>query len=201
MRRLLKKGAEASIYLDCSRIIKERTPKRYRLRELDQEIRKARTRKEAKLLQSSAVNLPKVYSVSDKSAEIVMEYISGELVGDAFGKFNKRIRDSICKDIGRQISRLHKDKIIHGDLTPSNLIIKGKDIYFIDFGLGFFSTKAEDRAVDLYLLKQTLKSMYQDYEEYFSNILEGYNKNNESEEVVERLKKVEKRGRYKTKGS
>ena len=39
-------------------------------------------------------------------------------------------------------------------------MIKGDEISFIDFGLSFFSTKVEDKAVDLHLLKRALDSKH-----------------------------------------
>ena len=39
-------------------------------------------------------------------------------------------------------------------------ILKNGKVYFIDFGLGFFSNKTEDKAVDLHLLKQALESKH-----------------------------------------
>ncbi len=73
-------------------------------------------------------------------------------------------------------------------------------IFFIDFGLGFHSKKIEDKAVDLHLLKQALEARhFKNWKELFNSVIEGY-KNLEPEKtkkVLERLKAVEKRGRYK----
>ena len=69
-------------------------------------------------------------------------------------------------------------------------------LYFIDFGLGFFSTKAEDKAVDLHLLKQALESKhYKNFEKLYKTILKNY----KHKDVLKRLEKVELRGRYKGK--
>jgi Kae1-associated kinase Bud32 len=80
------------------------------------------------------------------------------------------------------------------------MILKDNKVYFIDFGLGFVSLKIEDKAVDLHLLKQALESKhYKVFEDCFNSILKGYKKSVNYEDVMERLKKVEKRGRYKRK--
>ena len=71
---------------------------------------------------------------------------------------------------------------------------------FIDFGLGFFSNKIEDKAVDLHLLKQALESKhFKKWDENFKEVLKNYKISKDSEKVLERLKKVESRGRYKDK--
>jgi len=79
------------------------------------------------------------------------------------------------------------------------MILKDKNIYFIDFGLGFFSIKLEDKAVDIHLFRQALESKhYKTAEECFKYIVEGYKKESKDfNEVMNRLEKVEKRGRYK----
>jgi len=73
-------------------------------------------------------------------------------------------------------------------------------IYFIDFGLGFISCKFEDKAVDIHLLKQALEAKhFNNWEILFREILKGYSISKNHKIVLERLKTVEKRGRYKGK--
>jgi len=99
------------------------------------------------------------------------------------------------REIGRSVRKLHDANIIHGDLTTSNMILKDK-VYFIDFGLGFFSTRIEDKAVDLFLFKKALESKHHEvWEECFKEVLKAYG----DQKVMERLKEIEKRGRYRKK--
>lgn len=72
-------------------------------------------------------------------------------------------------------------------------------IYFIDFGLGYISQKYEDKAVDLHLLKQALEAKhYKNWEVLIKEVFKKYEKYNpEAKIIFERLKAVEKRGRYK----
>tara|TARA_Y100000310_G_scaffold101777_1_gene99904 strand:+ start:1618 stop:2223 length:606 start_codon:yes stop_codon:yes gene_type:complete len=196
--KIIKQGAEAILYLEENILIKERIKKEYRIKEIDDRLRKFRTRREVKILEKTKINVPKVYSFSDKDMKIKMEYIKGDLLRDIFDDLKEKKK--ICFLIGENIARLHNEDIIHGDLATSNMILKKDKLYFIDFGLGFFSKKIEDKAVDLYLLKQLLKSKhYKNYEEDFSFILQGYEKYKDYKEVLERLNKVENRGRYKGK--
>ncbi len=70
-------------------------------------------------------------------------------------------------------------------------------IFFIDFGLGFISTKIEDKAVDLHLLKQALEAKhFKNWEILWKEIEKNY-KFADAKKILERLKAVEKRGRYK----
>jgi Kae1-associated kinase Bud32 len=76
--------------------------------------------------------------------------------------------------------------------------IDNKDeLYFIDFGLSFNSSRIEDRAVDLHLIKQALEAKhFTIHQEAEKIILDNYN-SKERKRVLEQLKKVEARGRYK----
>ena len=98
-------------------------------------------------------------------------------------------------------TNLPKVKTISKDRTPQKELesnfSKGK-VFFIDFGLGFHSNKTEDKAVDLHLIKQALEAKHPSiYEKAFSSILEGYKDSPHFSQVLKRLEKVEKRGRYK----
>jgi len=71
-------------------------------------------------------------------------------------------------------------------------------LYFIDFGLGYESTKPEDKAVDLHLIKQALEAKhFKHYEKFFKKVIQGYRTSSNSKPVLNRLEKVEGRGRYK----
>jgi len=73
-------------------------------------------------------------------------------------------------------------------------------IFFIDFGLGFFNGKYEDKAVDIHLLKQALEAKHFKYWKIlFTEFEKGYKSINktEAEKVLNQLIKVERRGRYK----
>ena len=71
-------------------------------------------------------------------------------------------------------------------------------VYFIDFGLGFHSSKIEDKAVDLHLIKEALEAKHPSiYEKAFQAVLKGYNSSANCNKVLKQLEAVEKRGRYK----
>ena len=200
MDKIIGRGAEAILYLENNKLIKERIKKSYRIDEIDEKLRKYRTRSEARLMQNSGINVPKIISVNDKTMKIEMEFIEGKLIKNILDNLNEKEIEELCEHIGEQIAILHDNNIIHSDLTTSNMILKEGKVYFIDFGLGFKSLRIEDKAVDLHLLKQALESKhYKVFEECFDAILKGYKKSVNYNETMERLKKVEQRGRYKRK--
>jgi len=200
--RLIQQGAEAKVFFKDGTVIKERIKKDYRHEIIDNFIRKRSTRKEVKLLQkaSKLIPVPDVIDSCDKEMIIKMEYIEGKKLRDVVDGISKKERDKIFERVGKKIAKLHNAHIIHGDLTTSNLIIKDK-IYFIDFGLGFVSTKIEDKAVDLHLIKKALDSKhYKHAKSSFDAVLKGYKKESkEFSKIWTRFEKVASRGRYKKK--
>ena len=129
-----------------------------------------------------------------------MPFIQGKKLSEHLDNFTLNKQKQICKKIGQSIAKLHNSDIIHGDLTTSNMIFVEKEdkVYFIDFGLGFISHKIEDKAVDLHLLKQALEAKhFKHWKELVKEVLKSYEKSTDSKIVLERLKAVEKRGRYK----
>jgi len=50
------------------------------------------------------------------------------------------------------------------------------ELYFIDFGLSFVTSKIEDKAVDIYVLKRAFISTHPGSEELWERILEEYRK-------------------------
>ena len=169
----------------------------------DSELRKKRTRSEAKILQKAfyIINSPKVIRVEEKEKQIVMEWIEGQVLSSNLDELGIKEALEICQEIGKSIALLHNSGIIHGDLTTSNMIFNQKGVFFIDFGLGFHSLRAEDKAVDLHLLKQAFESKhFLRYKEYFDAAIEGYRENSTQEKtILDQLDKVEGRGRYKGK--
>tara|TARA_Y100000310_G_scaffold343906_1_gene453824 strand:- start:843 stop:1478 length:636 start_codon:yes stop_codon:yes gene_type:complete len=198
--KILYQGAESIIYEENDKLVKERIKKNYRHPSLDLMKRKYPTRKEFKLLTKlqNIINVPKAYKMDDNEMKIKMENLKGDLLKDKVSSFSTKERKEIFTNLGIEIAKLHTSNIIHGDLTTANLIIKENKIYFIDFGLGNFSEKAEDKAVDLRVLRQALESKHYEQPELFDLVIEGYSSEN-TKPVLERLNLVETRGRYKRK--
>lgn len=228
--KIIARGAEAVIILEKNKnkeVIKRRIKKSYRLPQIDEQIRKLRTRNEAKLMEKAGkiIPTPKIFKADEKTKEIILEFIDGKKLSEHLDNFSLKEQKEICKQIGESIGKLHDAGIIHGDLTTSNMIYAEDDkkltnnnsrmaegersaggrggfnfkIFFIDFGLAFHSPKFEDKAVDLHLLKQALEAKhFKHWEVLFKEVEKGYKKTSKSsEQTLKQLEKVEKRGRYK----
>jgi len=199
----IAQGAEAVIYRDAETVIKERLSKGYRIPQIDESLRKFRTRREAKVLQRlGEMNFPapRLLEMSDTEMKIKMDFISGSKLRDVIEEGD--VYQKFAKEMGEKISELHAKDIIHGDLTTSNMIAhEKKGLFFIDFGLSFFSEKVEDKAVDLFLLDRALESKhYHLYPQVMEKVVESYAEAYpEAFDVLLRLEEVRKRGRNKNK--
>ncbi|MBU2612400.1 MAG: Kae1-associated serine/threonine protein kinase [Nanoarchaeota archaeon] len=201
MKKILSRGAEAVIYLSRDKVIKKRLKKGYRIPELDKKITKRRTKAETKLLKkASGVIKSPTPEKTNKENEIIIPFIEGDKLSEKLNSYNDKKQLEVMKKIGLEVGKLHKEGIIHGDLTTSNMILKDKEIYIIDFGLGSFNGKYEQKGVDVHLLKEALEAKhFQNYKKLFLAFKSGYKSidKNEAKKVFERLEAIEKRGRYK----
>lgn len=205
---LLKKGAEASLYAGDWQnrrvVVKARFPKAYRPEKLDLRIRTYRTLHEPQLMHEAkraGVATPKIFQVDTKNSMIVMELIEGKQVKECLSGLNKNEREKLCQRIGQVIGRLHKNDLVHGDLTTSNMLLDGNGrIVMVDFGLGEKTVELEAKGVDLHLMKRALQSThYKHADECFASIMRGYSivlGTEKAKSVLTKVSELERRGRY-----
>ena len=201
--KLLKKGAEADIYLTSwggkKAILKIRQKKDYRNEILDKRIRMQRTVRESEIIsdiKSFGVSSPLVYFVDTKKCEIYIQYIDGTPVKDLT---NPKIIKT-CEEIGKIVGLIHKNGIMHGDLTTSNFIVQKCKVFVIDFGLAQRTDKIEDHAIDLRLFKEILNSAHAHImEKAWTLFLKGYKKIvgvSKHNRILIQVAVIESRGRY-----
>lgn len=200
---LIKRGAEAEIHsgtlYERNVVIKKRVPKKYRLKILDDKLRKERTKKEAKLIaeaRSFGVRTPIIYDIDLDLYQITMEFVNSQPIKNLLNDMEEKERRKWCKEIGRNIARLHKNNLIHGDLTTSNIILHNNKLFFIDFGLGGHSNEIEAKGVDLHVLLEAFNSTHSQIMEDFEFVLEGYKDYEKAEDVIKKMDEIAKRGRY-----
>ncbi|MEK6987998.1 MAG: KEOPS complex kinase/ATPase Bud32 [Candidatus Thermoplasmatota archaeon] len=200
----LKRGAEAELrrteFLGRPAVEKFRVPKAYRLPALDEGLRRARIRIEARLMseaRAAGVAVPILYDINLFENKIVMEFIDGPTVKDVLEEGGPRAH-TVAKDVGRIAGRLHKAGIIHGDLTTSNMILQDGRIVMIDFSLGGKDETTEARGVDVHLLREALTSAHRNAAAYYRDVLAGYRQafGRGAEDVIRKVKEIESRGRY-----
>lgn len=203
MLKLVKKGAEADIYItswnEKNSILKIRKKKDYRVDSLDMRIRTLRTIREAKMISESkslGITTPLVYFVDEKKCEIYLQFIKGKLVRDLPLKQIVKA----CKEIGKIVGTLHKNGIMHGDLTTSNFILSQRGLVILDFGLAQKTDAVDDFAIDLRLFKEVLNSAHaQIVDDAWTVFVQGYQSilgKTLTDKVINQVSVIEKRGRY-----
>ncbi|MDH3780902.1 MAG: KEOPS complex kinase/ATPase Bud32 [Nitrosopumilus sp.] len=201
--KLLKKGAEADLYQtkwqNSKAILKIRKIKNYRNSLLDLKIRKQRTIKECQMIsfvKSFGIHTPLIYFVNLKTTSIMMQEIPGTPVHD----LSESKIVEVSKDIGKLVGTLHKNGVMHGDLTTSNFILFKNTVFVIDFGLSQNTMKSEDHAVDLRLIKEILNSAHAKIMlSSWKNFLNGYKSivgNAYYAKITKLVSDIESRGRY-----
>lgn len=232
--KLFKQGAEGKLYsgtyLGKSTVAKERFPKSYRHPELDTTLTRERIKAEARSIvrcKSVGIRTPTLYLVDFERRCIFMENVENSItVKEYIFKLTEKTDDKAKMDsnnvklekltqkIGAILSRMHKNNIIHGDLTTSNMLLQSdgdssiaeenafdsSEMVLIDFGLSHVDSSAEDKGVDLYVLERALTSTHSVCPHLFASVLEVYRKQDKagSREVLERYEDVRARGRKRT---
>jgi TP53 regulating kinase-like protein len=188
-----RRGAEAVVLIEADKVVKTRVKKNYRIKELDERLRTERTRAEAKITSEArrlGIPTPIIYDVG--RFDLVMEVIEGPPLKDV-------IDEEKAKMAGVLVGKLHGGGIIHGDLTTSNMLVKGDRIYLIDFGLSYWDEMLESRGVDVHVFYQTLISSHKEHERLMAAFADGYRSSFKgADAVLERVREIEYRGRYKT---
>lgn len=193
---MLDNGAEAVVYLEDGPegkkvLIKERVPKTYRHKDIDERIRTERNRTEARLMSEarhSGVSTPIIYDVED--FKLKMQYIDGVPI-------KYLINPELSEKVGELVGKLHSAGIIHGDLTTSNLLLAGERLYLLDFGLSYFDKGLEARGVDVHVLFQTFESTHRNHQALIEAFKKGYQSTFiDSEGVLQRVEEIKKRARY-----
>ncbi len=189
--RLISEGAEAKVYsirfMGAEVAAKIRYRKKYRVEELDLDLREGRTKREARCMEKadrSGVPVPRL--VACGKFALFFEIVDGEVLKDIGS-----LPNWVPEEIGRTLALLHDAGVVHGDFTTANLMIKEKRLYVIDFGLSEITESTEGRAIDLLLIKRSIgKRDYSRLEKSYIKTAHG------GKEVVLRLNEIEKRGRY-----
>ncbi|CAM9192200.1 unnamed protein product [Heterosigma akashiwo] len=209
---LISQGAEARIYslpsfMGRPAVVKERFSKSYRsLPVLDLKITSKRTIQEVRCMakcRKAGIDTPLLLLVDTKNSKIYMEKIPGMtvrqfLVENMEGDMEACL--ALAGAMGAAVAKMHDAKIVHGDLTTSNFMLRGErpseGLVVVDFGLGNLQPLPEDKAVDLYVLERALVATHAGAEPLVDEALRAYKAlSRTSDAVLQRLFQVRQRGR------
>ncbi|RLM72337.1 bifunctional N(6)-L-threonylcarbamoyladenine synthase/serine/threonine protein kinase [Halorubrum sp. Atlit-26R] len=206
-----RRGAEATVTFEGTggdrRVIKRRVEKSYRHPELDRTLRRDRTVAEARLTSEArraGVPTPLVSDVDLASATLTLQYVGDRDLATA-------LDERATEAVGRHLARLHGAGIVHGDPTTRNVRVSpdgvegrvesgdsapAPETYLIDFGLGYHTGHVEDHAMDLHVFEGSIRVTATDPDPLIAAFESGYEAVGDGE-VLERLRDVADRGRYR----
>jgi TP53 regulating kinase-like protein len=202
---MIKKGAEAELYLidffGLPAVLKKRVSKPYRAKELDNYIRRTRTSHEVTMMfhaRTYGVPVPAIYDVDPEEGVIVMEYIPGPTLKELALKGYDVA--PLFRLVGFYVGRMHINNIVHGDLTPANIVVpETEKPFFIDFGLAERTGELEAIGTDVHLMLRALESTHYDrVRELFEEFLKGYREvvRSRADDVLKKVQEIRRRGRY-----
>jgi Kae1-associated kinase Bud32 len=203
--RRLYQGAEATVtaalHLERLAVVKARSPKAYRIPELDAAISRVRMRNEARLLRRArraGVGTPAVLDADPEAGALTLEYLGGAPLRSSYDGLRPAERRGAARKAGEAVGRLHRAGIIHGDLTTSNMIVRDGRLYLVDFSLGHISDRVEDRAVDLKAFKDSFVATHLAHAADFKLVLGAYRRavGAGGASVPRQITLIERRRRY-----
>jgi N6-L-threonylcarbamoyladenine synthase/protein kinase Bud32 len=186
-------GAEAIVELEADegRAYKRRHSKAYRHPALDRQLRRQRTRSEARLTSDArrlGVSTPVVFDIDPPSGLLEFEF-----VGEA--DLSESITTARIRTVGRHLAHCHEAGFVHGDPTPRNVRVSSDRTWLIDFGLGYYTDDVEDYAMDLHVFEGALGGTAATPAELIAAFEDAY-RDAGDERVLRRLRDIERRGRY-----
>ena len=193
-------GAEAIIkedeFFGRKVVRKIRTRKGYRIKELDDMIRKQRTRKEARLiheLKLHGVRTPIIYDLD--AYEIVMEKIEGKALADILNLMSPSEVSRILERIAEIAAMVHRAGYSHGDFTTGNMLLRDEDIVLIDWSMAEKGASVEDMAVDLEMFEETFMAAHFKYASLYPVFLKKYEELM-GKEILKQVEEIKGRRRY-----
>ena len=207
--RPVSRGAEASLHavewLGLPALRKERETKSYRPKNLDERLKRERTRNEVRLLTEArrlGVRTPIVYDVDLPNHRLILEQLPGPTLKDLLdaSKDDAGPVEPPVHALGRAVGRLHAGGISHGDLTSSNILYPEGPAgppALLDLSMGARNAGVEERGIDLHLVEEDLKALHPKGEALFRTFLQGYAEGNPEGEADVRKRALEIRGRVR----
>jgi RIO kinase 1 len=97
-----------------------------------------------KKVEGMKINSPKPLAI-EKNV-LVMEFIGDDAPAPQLLKSDPEDVEEVFKTIVKQVRTMYKNNFVHADLSEYNILMKGDNPYFIDFGQGVLLThpKAEE---------------------------------------------------------
>lgn len=85
-----------------------------------------------KLFLGAGINAPSLVAYNEKDGTLVTDLIHGRIIFDNIYSTDESV--SICLKLITEVEKLHNLGYLHGDLTPTNVMVSDeREVYLIDF--------------------------------------------------------------------
>lgn len=177
-------GAEAEVWLGSwmgqSAVRKKRRNRSWRHPDLDDRLGRRRMIAEARLLvrlYRSGLNVPLLLDCDIVDQQLVMSHIQGRPLIEILNDLSITDNDvmDILKNAGQTIRMLHRQAVVHGDLSTNNIIITpDNEAVLIDFGLARIEYETELFGIDLHVLFEILGASHPHRKDAIDAVIKGY---------------------------
>ena len=207
--RPVSRGAEATLHLvewlGLPALRKDRETKSYRPKNLDERLKRERTRNEVRLLTEArrlGVRTPIVYDIDLPQHRLILEQLPGPTLKELLdaAREDPGAVEPAVRTLGVAIGRLHAGGISHGDLTSSNILYpQGPTgpLALLDLSMGARNAGIEEKGIDLHLVEEDIKALHPRGELLFRAFLDGYGEGNPQGQAEVRKRAREIRGRVR----
>lgn len=206
----VSRGAEATLravdWWGFRALVKERDPKGYRPKALDDRLRRERTRTEARLLVDArrlGVRTPLIYDVDLEKHRLILEELPGPTLKQVLEDPAVPAEEQLhaVRSFGEALGRLHAGGMAHGDLTSSNVLFPAGPSgppAFLDLSMGTRNPGVEELGIDLHLVEEDLKALSPRATALVRSFFAGYAVGNPTgaKDVRARAKQIRGRMRY-----
>ncbi len=206
----VSRGAEASLHavewLGLPALRKERETKSYRPKNLDERLKRERTRNEVRLLTEArrlGVRTPVIYDIDLPNHRLILEQLPGSTLKELLDAAPSDPTALVApvRSLGVAIGRLHAGGLSHGDLTSSNVLYPegpSGPPALLDLSMGARNAGVEEKGIDLHLIEEDLKAIHPKGPALFRSFLDGYGEGNPggAAEVRKRARDIRGRVRY-----
>jgi N6-L-threonylcarbamoyladenine synthase/protein kinase Bud32 len=201
---VIGRGAEAIVTVgrfgDVTTAEKRRIPKGYRHPDIEKALTQSRVRSESRMLiamRGAGIRTPYVLDVDDVGMTIRMELLRGPRLASILNVLGPDAQERSVHEMGRTAGILHRNDMVHGDLTTSNFIMMEEGLGLIDCSLAERTEEVEKKGVDLRLFFEVFSSTHQGLERFEGSFRSGYDSEYPgSANVWEKLSEINSRGRY-----
>ena len=149
-------------------------------------------------IEESGCSVPIIYDFNPRGPVTTLGMIPGITLAEFLRSNSRELNISLMRDLGKFVGLFHLKGVSHGDLTTANIMVGVKNMpYFIDCSFGKSDSTLNDMASDIFLFRESLRSLHSDTGELFSAFSLSYSKiNGNHDKIFEEVEKIESRRRY-----